>query len=203
VALVRSCCCCCEVGLGRTQLTVGVLVGIEFTPEGIAAAVTEYMEANKEMILEQRYKAMTPVLVNLKTQTALKWAPPADVKKEMDIQLVNLLGPKDERDAPPKKQPKAAPEAKGKKPEVKKDEEISKDRMFEEGFLAALHKPGGNEQIIPANMEAHLKATGGKVFTRFPPEVCLPKLQSLQNYHSPNSSSPTVIYTLATPKPLP
>lgn len=153
---------------------MGALVGIEFTPEGIAAAVAEYMEANKEMILGQRYKAMTPVLVNLKTQTALKWAPPAEVKKEMDVQLVNLLGPKDERDAPPKKQPKAAPEAKGKKVEVKKDEEISKDRMFEEGFLAALHKPGGNEQIIPANMEAHLKATGGKVFTRFPPEVCLP-----------------------------
>ncbi|KAI5853175.1 tRNA synthetases class I, catalytic domain-containing protein [Morchella snyderi] len=145
-------------------------VGIEFTSEAIAVAVAEYMEAHKGMILEQRYKAMTPVLVNLKTQTALKWAPPAEVKKEMDIQLANLLGPKDERDAPPKKQPKAAPEAKGKKPEVKKDEEISKDRMFEEGFLAALHKPGGNEQIIPANMEAHLKATGRKVFTRFPPE---------------------------------
>lgn len=167
---------------------MGVLVGIEFTSEGIAAAVAEYMEAHKGMILEQRYKAMTPVLVNLKTQTALKWAPPAEVKKEMDIQLANLLGPKDERDAPPKKQPKAAPEAKGKKPEVKKDEEISKDRMFEEGFLAALHKPGGNEQIIPANMEAHLKATGRKVFTRFPPEVCLSKLQSPQDYHLPRAS---------------
>lgn len=55
-----------------------MLVGIEFTPEGITTAVASYMEANKEMILEQRYKAMTPVLVNLKTQTPLKWAPPAE-----------------------------------------------------------------------------------------------------------------------------
>lgn len=43
--------------------------------------------------------------------------------------------------------------------------------MFEEGFLANLHIPGGNYQIIPENREKHLRETGGKVYTRFPPEV--------------------------------
>ncbi|CAG8683672.1 14556_t:CDS:2, partial [Racocetra fulgida] len=42
--------------------------------------------------------------------------------------------------------------------------------MFLEGELSKLHKPGGNKQIKPELMEQHLKATGGKVFTRFPPE---------------------------------
>ncbi|KAG5440537.1 hypothetical protein PCK2_000362, partial [Pneumocystis canis] len=42
--------------------------------------------------------------------------------------------------------------------------------MFEEGFLARLHPPGGNKQIHPWLMEEHLKHTKGKVVTRFPPE---------------------------------
>lgn len=153
-----------ELGLRR--------IGIEFTSEGITAAVAEYIEKNKSTILEQRYRALTPTLVNIKTTTDLKWAPPAEVKKEVDAQLAALLGPKDERDAPPKKQPKTADTRQKPKEGKKDEEEVSKNKMFEEGFLASLHKPGGNEQIIPANMEAHLKATGGKVFTRFPPEVC-------------------------------
>lgn len=42
--------------------------------------------------------------------------------------------------------------------------------VFEEGFLGALHKPGENPQIHPHLREQHLAATGGKVYTRFPPE---------------------------------
>ena len=119
--------------------------------------------------MEQRYKSLTQTLVGIKTTTDLKWAPPAEVKKEVDSQLAALLGPKDERDAPPKKQPKPAA---GQKQVKAESEVVHKNRMFEEGFLAALHKPGGNEQIVQANMDAHLKATGGRAFTRFPPEVC-------------------------------
>lgn len=137
--------------------------------------MAEYIGSNKSTILEQRYKALTPTLVNVKTTTDLRWAPPAEVKKEVDAQLAALLGPKDERDAPPKKQPKVPTESRQGQKEVKKEEveEVNKNKMFEEGFLAGLHNPGGNEQILPKNMEAHLKATGGRVFTRFPPEVCL------------------------------
>jgi glutaminyl-tRNA synthetase len=45
-----------------------------------------------------------------------------------------------------------------------------KRSVFEEGFLGQLHKPGGNPQIHPHLREEHLKATGGQVWTRFPPE---------------------------------
>lgn len=46
----------------------------------------------------------------------------------------------------------------------------SPDDMFATGWLSRLHKPGGNEQVYPERMQEHLEATGGKVFTRFPPE---------------------------------
>ena len=42
--------------------------------------------------------------------------------------------------------------------------------VFAEGFLGKLHKPGENPQVTPALRDAHLKATGGLVYTRFPPE---------------------------------
>jgi glutaminyl-tRNA synthetase len=42
--------------------------------------------------------------------------------------------------------------------------------VFEEGFLGTLYKPGENPQVRPALRDAHLKATGGLVYTRFPPE---------------------------------
>jgi glutaminyl-tRNA synthetase len=108
----------------------------------------------------------------MKATSDLKWANAGDLKKEIDAQYLALLGPKDERDAPPKKQSKVAagPTKPKDGPVAEKVEEISKDRMFTEGFLAALHKPGGNEQMFPERMKEHLAATGGKVFTRFPPE---------------------------------
>jgi glutaminyl-tRNA synthetase len=46
----------------------------------------------------------------------------------------------------------------------------SADKVFTEGFLGALHKPGENPQIRPELMEQHLAFTKGQVLTRFPPE---------------------------------
>lgn len=48
--------------------------------------------------------------------------------------------------------------------------EAPKRTVFEEGFLGALHKPGGNPQIHAHLRETHLATTGGAVWTRFPPE---------------------------------
>jgi len=42
--------------------------------------------------------------------------------------------------------------------------------MFSSGWMGNLHKPGENVQIRAELMEGHLRATGGKVVTRFPPE---------------------------------
>lgn len=42
--------------------------------------------------------------------------------------------------------------------------------MFSSGWMGNLHKPGENIQVRPELMEEHVRATGGKVVTRFPPE---------------------------------
>jgi hypothetical protein len=47
---------------------------------------------------------------------------------------------------------------------------LHSERLTWTGWLSRLHKPGGNEQKYPERMKEHLAWTGGKVFTRFPPE---------------------------------
>jgi glutaminyl-tRNA synthetase len=44
------------------------------------------------------------------------------------------------------------------------------DPFFQQGDLSRMHKPGGNPQLFSRLMDEHLKATGRKVMTRFPPE---------------------------------
>jgi glutaminyl-tRNA synthetase len=66
---------------------------------------------------------------------------------------------------------KEAPKAKDTKASSAASEPVSERKsVFEEGFLGSLHKPGGNPQISESLREQHLKATGGQVWTRFPPE---------------------------------
>jgi len=48
--------------------------------------------------------------------------------------------------------------------------EASERTVFEEGFLGKLHKVGGNPQKHEYRRQEHLAWTGGRVFTRFPPE---------------------------------
>lgn len=45
-----------------------------------------------------------------------------------------------------------------------------KKDWLDEGEISKLHKPGENPQINEEIMKEHLKRTGGKVVTRFPPE---------------------------------
>ncbi len=50
------------------------------------------------------------------------------------------------------------------------DAATTRRALFEEGFLGSFHKPGGNPQLHSHLKEQHLAATGGAVWTRFPPE---------------------------------
>jgi glutaminyl-tRNA synthetase len=112
-------------------------------------------------------------LAAIKKLPELRWADGAAVKNELEAQYLALLGPKDERDAPQKKKKEPKPVA----PKVAADEAANSsdpattiNKMFFEGEISNLHKPGGNKQINPELMKKHLEATGGKVVTRFPPE---------------------------------
>lgn len=150
---------------------VGVVVSIE----EITEAVKNLIEEKKNELVEKRYAFVGPLLMNLRQQ--LKWANALMLKEELEKQVLALIGPKDDRDDPKKKKAKAKKEPKN-KPNKKEKKDAAKtskasnlnfDFIFE-GELARLHKPGGNKQIKESLMEEHLKATGKKVVTRFPPE---------------------------------
>lgn len=140
------------------------------TDAQINQEVANYILKNKDDIETQRYKCVPSVLVNVKKLPALKWANPGAFKPIIDKQILELLGPKDDRDLVKKKEKKEKPPA-GKKGSTEEVPAAKSSRsMFSEGFLGALHKPGGNVQVDEKFMKEHLAVTGGRVFTRFPPE---------------------------------
>ncbi|GAO45917.1 hypothetical protein G7K_0163-t1 [Saitoella complicata NRRL Y-17804] len=149
-------------------------VGVEVTTEEVKTLVAAYIQENKEVIESERYQRLSATMVALRANPDLKWADATVLKKEIDLQFGQLLGPKDERDAPKKKvkKPAASKEAKTSTTNTAKTAASAEHsgNMFEEGFLARLYKPGENPQIKPELREQHLRATGGKVVTRFPPE---------------------------------
>ncbi|KAI9228321.1 MAG: tRNA synthetases class I, catalytic domain-containing protein [Piptocephalis tieghemiana] len=140
-------------------------VGIKVTPEEITSAIERLIEERREVLLEERYRKVGPLLSTVRSDEHIRWAPVPEVKAELDRQILALLGPKDERDTGKVKVKKE----KGKGKETKETASAPVN-IFTEGELARLHKPGGNPQIKASLMEEHLKATGGKVVTRFPPE---------------------------------
>ncbi|KAJ2759379.1 Glutaminyl-tRNA synthetase, partial [Coemansia nantahalensis] len=120
-----------------------------------------------------RYRGQGKALGAVKKCPALQWADSARVKSEFDAQLLALLGPKDERDDPAQLKKAAAA---AKKPAAvaatatKGWEPVPLESMLGSGDISRLHRPGENPQIKPELTEAHVKATGGRVVTRFPPE---------------------------------
>ncbi|CDH50331.1 probable glutamine-trna ligase [Lichtheimia corymbifera JMRC:FSU:9682] len=158
--------------INKEEFNTAAGVGVVVTPEQIKDAVAKYIESNKENLITNRYRLLGPTLATTRKMPELRWADGVSVKNEVEAQFLALLGPKDERDAPQKKKKEKKEPAKQQQQQKKKEEtkEVDLSKIFFEGELAKLHKPGGNKQIKPELMEEHLKATGGKVYTRFPPE---------------------------------
>lgn len=149
-------------------------VGIEVDENQVRASVVDYIENNKEIILNERYKLVPGIFANIKNMPELKWADPRSFKPIIDQEILKILGPKDERDIIKKKK-KGNDSNKKNSNEKKKDEKgatpsAPKRTMFSEGFLGDLHKVEDNPQVTPELLAEHLKAVAGKVRTRFPPE---------------------------------
>lgn len=143
-------------------------VGIVITEDQVRSRVIKYIEDNKEVILKERYKLVPGIFATVKNLPELKWAEPRYFKPVIDQEIVKVLGLKDERDIV-KKEKKKKKETKSSSTKVEKTPG-SERTMFNEGFLGDLHKVGENPQAYPELMAEHLRATGGKVRTRFPPE---------------------------------
>lgn len=156
-------------------------VGIVVTPEQIEKAIEKQIASVKNELLEKRYRYNTGLLMQ-KVRTELPWADGKAIKSEVDIQILDLLGPKVEADlAPVAKDKKVKVAAKEKAPEVKNNvNTASSNALSIMDVMKKLnfHKPGENfktdgyvvTERTQELMKQHLKLTGGKVKTRFPPE---------------------------------
>lgn len=154
-------------------------IGIEVTENEVKDIIKELIIIHSEKLGNERYHALGFFLGEVRN-TKLRWANPVIMKTEVDRALLEFLGPKDDRDDPKliKKLKKKGtlndlPESTSSMTCVtdeKIDSEAMLRNMFLEGEMSKLHRAGENPQTSPALMEEHLKATKGKIITRFPPE---------------------------------
>ncbi|KAL3510761.1 hypothetical protein ACH5RR_030162 [Cinchona calisaya] len=160
-------------------------VGLEVSTEDIELAVNEIFEEKKSMILEQRYRTNVGELFG-HIRKKQPWADPKIVKQLVDAKLFELLGARtavdDEKPIKKKKEKPVKVEDKvsaEETPPVKpSDEEVNPYAIFpspQENLKVHTEIYFSDGRVLrPCNskeiLERHLKVTGGKVWTRFPPE---------------------------------
>lgn len=149
-----------------TGLDSAAGVGVELSRDDVKGVISSYISSRKAELESRRYALVPALLGDVKKVPELKWAAPGLFKPVVDEIVLSIIGPKDERDVVKKEKKKKTPAAAA----VATKEPEKERSMFSEGFLGDLHKPGENPQAFPELMKKHLEATGGRVFTRFPPE---------------------------------
>ena len=142
-------------------------VGVLVKEEEIRKATKKVLEEHREAVARDRYFVNIGMLLKAikGNSDRMKWAEGKMVKAILDEELLVILGPKTEADLV--KPTKSVPLSKGNTVEVTS---VSAPSRIFEGDVLKFHKPGENPQPSEAVRQAHLKATGGKVVTRFPPE---------------------------------
>ncbi|XP_063379722.1 probable glutamine--tRNA ligase isoform X1 [Cydia fagiglandana] len=166
-------------------------VGVMVTPEQVEQAVEKHMAKYKEELIQKRYRFNSGIVMQA-VRADLPWADGKAIKNEVDVQILDLLGPKTEADlAPAPKPEKKAKGSEAGKKQVKDGKAAAKQEKSEAAgdSVSAVsihdlmkklpfHAPGENYKsdgyvVTPDTkrlLQEHLKITGGKVRTRFPPE---------------------------------
>ncbi|KAI9605726.1 hypothetical protein H4Q26_004091 [Puccinia striiformis f. sp. tritici PST-130] len=156
--------------------------GISMSKEEVKTIVLNYVRSS-EKAQESKWAWLGKTTGEIKKLEALKWCNPIDLKSSVDESFLELFGPKDAQPvATPSSKPttgtnstkaKKNPSSDSKSAALSSSKEsssASEPSIFEVGMLSQLYAPGGNPQTDPKLTQEHLKATGGKVVTRFPPE---------------------------------
>ena len=154
-----------------------LFAGFEATEAEVEASVRSFVDSHfVEIATSGGWKALGKTCGQMKQLDSLKWADATAFKCASEAVFTDKFGDKAQADAAAKEaaaKAKATKVAKPAKPLAEVSATPVQDlytNLFQSGWLSRLHAPGGNEQIYPERMEEHLKATGGKVYTRFPPE---------------------------------
>ncbi|KAK2635199.1 hypothetical protein Ddye_029991 [Dipteronia dyeriana] len=161
-------------------------VGVEVSTEDIERTVKEVFEENRNSILELRYRTnVGDLFANVRKW--LPWADPKIVKQLIDAKMYELLGEKTAADneKPTKKKEKKDKPAKSEEKKIADDalgqpseEDLNPYLIFprpEDNIQVHTEVPFSDGSVLRCcntkeMLEKHLKVTGGKVFTRFPPE---------------------------------
>ncbi|KAF3650481.1 Glutamine--tRNA ligase [Capsicum annuum] len=128
-------------------------VGVEVSKEDIERAVSEVFEEKRANILEQRYKTNVGELFG-HVRKKLPWADSNVVKEVVDLELYKLLGERTTAD--------------NEKPVKNKKEKPVKTEVHTEVYFSdrSVLRACSSKDLL----EKHMKATGGKVQTCFPPK---------------------------------
>ncbi|KAL6573716.1 Glutamine--tRNA ligase, cytoplasmic [Orobanche hederae] len=154
---------------------------VEVSLEDIEHVIDEIFEENKAVIVEQRYRTNVGDLFGY-VRKKQPWADPKIVKQLIDAKLYTLLGEKTAADIEkPTKKKKEKPvkaEDKALIEETVPEEEINPFSIFpspDQNFKVHTEIYFSDRPVLRACnskevLDKHLKITGGKFFTRFPPE---------------------------------
>ncbi|BGP08722.1 Glutaminyl-tRNA synthetase [Rhodotorula toruloides] len=146
-------------------------VGFTITPDELDRRVRAYLTTHDAEVSKTGWGGFSKTSGLMRLDDSLKWVNPLELKAAAEKAFEDKFGKKE--DAKKAQAEKAKKESKAPKASTSTASlpaAESPDDMFKQGWLSRLHKPGGNEQPIAERMKEHLAWTGGKVFTRFPPE---------------------------------
>ncbi|KAI0082442.1 glutamine-tRNA ligase [Panus rudis PR-1116 ss-1] len=141
-------------------------VGFTITPAEIATHVANYITS----AAVSGWANLGQVIGGLRSSPELRWANALEVKNAVEAAFTERFGAKETAKSKGKEQKKEVPPKQSAASVPAEPAASTSKSVFAEGFLGRLHKVGENAQIHPHLREQHLRATGGLVHTRFPPE---------------------------------
>nr|GLL32206.1 glutamine--tRNA ligase-like isoform X2 [Ipomoea trifida] len=155
-------------------------VGVEVSTEDIERIVNDIFEENRQKILEQRYRTNVGELFAA-VRKRQPWADPKIVKQLIDALLSERSAEDDAKPIKKKKEKPAKVESKASMEELPPKNasvELNPFSIFpspEENYKVHTEIYFSDRPVLRVCnakdlLEKHLKATAGKVFTRFPPE---------------------------------
>lgn len=164
-------------------------IDVSYTPDQIENCVEEVLKKHTDKIKNQRYQFNSGIVLG-EASKRLKFVDMKKVKAEIDMQLLDILGPKTEADKNPPKKVKqnTGDKKKESKKEVKEAPKvldrqtiqnmIDPKTIYLAGEASKFHKPGENYTtdgyvMTPTtmkHMKEHLDRYGTQIRTRFPPE---------------------------------
>ena len=162
--------------------------GINVTMSQVNELISEFFRVGSDartQLEDERYGAVPELLGKLRKHKILKWADGKDLKTAFDKEVLDIIGPKGTREEElqkTKKKSSAPSPVSATTPTAPAAATVSAATSIAsaaEEEAPSYNKFIGRELLTAMNskelIEQHNKITGGKVYTRFPPEpnVCI------------------------------